>query len=151
MRLVDCLSQQQKGGRDAEGVHTSSMIGGATVFRRRDELGENSRKLKLLVHNRLLETLDVSKLDALEPAMVSGKVTAAINETLDEEKRLLTDIDRGRLVNEIRNELLGLGPLEQLLHDDQITDILVNGPSQVYVEKLGKLHRTDVAFQDNHH
>src|SRR5713226_3671919 len=151
MRLVDRLSQQQKGARDAEGVHTSSMIGGATVFRRRDELGENSRKLKLLVHNRLLETLDVSKLDALEPAMVSAKVTAAINETLDGEGRLLTDIDRARLVSEIKNELLGLGPLEPLLHDDNVTDILVNGHNQVYVEKFGKLHATDVAFQDDQH
>jgi pilus assembly protein CpaF len=137
---------EQAGGAEP----TGSMIGG-TAPRQRDDLADGARRLKARVHSRLLETLDVSKLDALEPAMVSGKVTAAINETLDEEKRLLTDIDRGRLVNEIRNELLGLGPLEQLLHDDQITDILVNGPSQVYVEKLGKLHRTDVAFHDNHH
>jgi len=151
MRLVDRLSLQQKGARDAEGVLSPSMIGGATVFRRRDELGENTRKLKLLVHNRLLETLDVSKLDALEPAMVSAKVTAAINETLDGEGRLLTDIDRARLVGEIKNELLGLGPLEPLLHDDNVTDILVNGHGQVYVEKFGKLHPTGVTFQDNQH
>jgi pilus assembly protein CpaF len=150
MRLVDRLSQQQKGLSPAEGAVSGSMIGG-TVFRRRDELGENSRKLKLLVHNRLLETLDVSKLDALEPAMVSAKVTAAINETLDGEGRLLTDIDRARLVTEIKNELLGLGPLEPLLHDDDVTDILVNGHAQVYVEKFGKLHPTGVTFQDDQH
>ena len=150
MRLVDRLSQQQKGALDAEAAIPGSMTGG-TVFRRRDDLSENSRKLKLSVHNRLLETLDVSKLDALEPAMVSSKVTAAINETLDGEGRLLTDIDRARLVNEIKNELLGLGPLEPLLHDDSVTDILVNGHSKVYVERFGRLHPTDVTFQDDQH
>jgi pilus assembly protein CpaF len=150
MRLVDRLSQQQKGAHAAEGVIPAS-LGGGTVFRRRDELGENSRKLKLLVHNRLLETLDVSKLDALEPSMVSAKVTAAINETLDSEGRLLTDIDRARLVSEIKDELLGLGPLEPLLHDDDVTDILVNGHAQVYVEKFGKLHPTGVTFEDDQH
>ena len=64
---------------------------------------------------------------------------------------MLTDIDRARLISEIKNELLGLGPLEPLLHDDDITDILVNGHSQVYVEKFGKLHLTDVTFQDDQH
>ena len=76
--------------------------------------------------------------------MVSSKVTAAINDILNEEGRLLTDADRARLVEEIKNELLGLGPLEPLLRDDEITDILVNGHDQVYVEKRGKLHPTDV-------
>ncbi len=150
MRLVDRLSQQQKGARDGDAAVTGSMVGG-TVFRRRDELAENSRKLKLLVHNRLLETLDVSKLDTLEPSMVSAKVTAAINETLDGEGRLLTDIDRARLVNEIKDELLGLGPLEPLLHDDSVSDILVNGYGQVYVERQGKLQMTGVTFQDDQH
>src|SRR6202030_1274921 len=67
------------------------------------------------------------------------------------EGRLLTDADRARLIEEIKNELLGLGPLEPLLWDDEITDILVNGPSQVYVERGGKLYLTDVSFQDDQH
>jgi len=149
MRLVDRLSQNS-GAVAAPEAPAGSLIGGTTV-RKRDDIAEGSRRLKIRVHNRLLETLDVSKLDALEPAMVSGKVTSAINETLDDEGRLLTDIDRARLISEIKNELLGLGPLEPLLHDDDITDILVNGHSQVYVEKFGKLHRTDVTFQDDQH
>ncbi len=122
-----------------------------SLARKRDEVAEGTRKLKMLVHNRLLECLDVSKLDALEPAMVSTKVTAAINETLDREGRLLTDFDRARLVNEIKDELLGLGPLEPLLNDDAVTDILVNGHGQVYVEKGGKLFMTSVCFQDDQH
>jgi pilus assembly protein CpaF len=148
MRLVDRLSKNN--GTAPTPDAPASLIGGAPV-RKRDDIAEGSRRLKIRVHNRLLETLDVSKLDALEPAMVSGKVTSAINETLDDEGRLLTEVDRARLISEIKNELLGLGPLEPLLHDDDITDILVNGHSQVYVEKFGKLHRTDVTFQDDLH
>jgi len=149
MKLVDRLSQNSSTAA-TPATPGGSMIGG-TPARKRDDIAEGSRRLKIRVHNRLLETLDVSKLDALEPAMVSGKVTSAINETLNEEGRLLTDIDRARLISEIKNELLGLGPLEPLLHDDDITDIMVNGHSQVYVEKFGKLHRTDVTFQDDQH
>ncbi len=149
MRLVDRLSQNAPGAGRPE-APAGSMLGGVPA-KRRDDLADGSRRLKMRVHGRLLESLDVSKLDALEPAMVSAKVTAAINDTLDEEGRLLTDLDRARLVNEIKNELLGLGPLEPLLHDDDITDILVNGHAQVYVEKFGKLHTADVSFQDDQH
>ena len=118
---------------------------------RKDPQAEGFQQLKLAVHNRLFETLDVSRLESLEQNMASTKVTQAITEILNEEGRLLTDADRARLVEEIKNELLGLGPLEPLLWDDEITDILVNGPSQVYVEKRGKLHSTDVTFQDDQH
>jgi pilus assembly protein CpaF len=103
------------------------------------------------VHNRLFETLDVSRLESLEQNMASTKVTQAITEILNEEGRLLTDTDRARLVEEIKNELLGLGPLEPLLWDDDVSDILVNGPNQVYVERQGKLYLTDVRFNDAQH
>jgi pilus assembly protein CpaF len=149
MRLVDRLAQKNDIEKTEEAP--SSMLGGGMAPRRRTDPNDSARHLKLRVHNRLLETVDVSKLDALEPAMVSAKVTQAINETLDEEGRLLTDVDRRRLIAEIKNELLGLGPLEPLLHDDDITDILVNGHSQVYVEKFGKLHEANVSFQDDSH
>ena len=86
-----------------------------------------------------------------EPALAASKVTEAISAILDDEGRLLTDTDKAHLIEEIKNELLGLGPLEPLLWDDEITDILVNGHSQVYVEKRGKLHATEVKFQDDQH
>ncbi|HUY18103.1 MAG TPA: CpaF family protein [Candidatus Binataceae bacterium] len=145
MRLAERISQNTP-NRD----RASSLIGG-TPWRAHDDLTDSSHDLKIKVHNRLFESLDVAKLESLEPAMVESKVTTAINETLDAQGRLLTDVDRARLVEEIKNELLGLGPLEPLLHDDEITDILVNGPNQVYVEKRGKLHGTDITFHDNQH
>jgi pilus assembly protein CpaF len=64
---------------------------------------------------------------------------------------LLTEADRARLVEEIKNEMLGLGPLEPLLWDDEISDILINGHNQVYIEKHGKLLKTDITFQDDQH
>ena len=151
MGLTDRLSNSTKGGRSADTASASGSLIGATVRRRKDAIADSSRRLKVKVHNKLFETIDVSKLETLEPAMVSSKVTAAINDILNEDGRLLTDADRGRLVEELKNELLGLGPLEPLLRDDEITDILVNGHDQVYVEKRGKLHATDVVFQDDAH
>ena len=150
MRLADRLAQGVAGKAGEAGSAGGSLIG-ATLRRRKDAIAESSRRLKVKIHNKLFESIDLSKLEALEPQMVAGKVTAAINEILNEEGRLLTEGDRARLVDEIKNELLGLGPLEPLLRDDDITDILVNGHGQVYIEKQGKLHTTEVAFQDDQH
>jgi pilus assembly protein CpaF len=123
----------------------------ASPRHQRDPMADGFQQLKLAVHNRLFETLDVSRLESLEQNMASTKVTQAITEILNEEGRLLTDTDRARLVEEIKNELLGLGPLEPLLWDDDVSDILVNGPNQVYVERQGKLYLTDVRFNDAQH
>jgi pilus assembly protein CpaF len=151
MGLINRLSKATNGAHPLEAVTGSGSLIGATVRRRRDAIADSSRRLKVKVHNKLFETIDVSKLETLEPAMVSVKVTAAINDILNEEDRLLTDIDRSRLIEELKNELLGLGPLEPLLRDDEVNDILVNGHDQVYVEKHGKLYATDVVFQDDQH
>ncbi|MDO8432400.1 MAG: CpaF family protein [Candidatus Binatus sp.] len=150
MGLSDRLNISKTGVAPDTGSASGSLIG-VTVRRRKDALADSSRRLKVKIHNKLFETIDVSKLEALEPAMVSAKVSAAINDILTENGTLLTDADRGRLVEELKNELLGLGPLEPLLQDDDITDILINGHNQVYVEKRGKLSRSDISFQDDQH
>ncbi|MGD0288210.1 MAG: CpaF family protein [Candidatus Binataceae bacterium] len=148
MKLVERISSQtaQTGQTPAR---TSLMSG--SPRRQRDTMADGFQQLKLAVHNRLFETLDVSRLESLEQNMASTKVTQAITEILNEEGRLLTDADRVRLIEEIKNELLGLGPLEPLLWDDDVSDILVNGPNQVYVERQGKLYLTDVRFNDDQH
>jgi pilus assembly protein CpaF len=117
----------------------------------RDTLAESFRELRQIVQKRLLETIDVSKLDALDSAVASEKVTTAISALLDEQRRALTESDRARLIDEIKNELLGVGPLEPLLRDERVTDILVNGSRHVYIEREGKLYRTTVTFQDDRH
>ncbi len=146
MKLSERISKISK---VAAGEHPGSLI--AAPRHRREEGADAARELKIKVHNRLFETLDISRLEALEPALITAKVVAAIQETLDEEGRLLTEADRARLIDEIKDELLGLGPLEPLLRDDEVTDILVNGHSQVYIERRGKLHHTEISFHDDQH
>ena len=147
MRLTDRISQANYHAP----VEQPGAFLGSGVWRPRDEAVESTRDLKIKVHNRLFETMDVSRMEMLDPALISAKVTVAIGETLDEEGRLLTDGDRSRLVEEVKNELLGLGPLEPLLRDDDVTDIMVNGCDHVYVEKQGKLHETGIHFNNDQH
>jgi pilus assembly protein CpaF len=149
MKLVERISSQTPVVQGPQ--RASTLIGNGPAKRQRDVLADGFQQLKLAVHNRLFETLDVSRLESLEANMASSKVTQAITEILNEEGRLLTETDRARLVEEIKNELLGLGPLEPLLWDEDVNDILVNGPNQVYVERQGKLYLTDVRFNDDQH
>jgi pilus assembly protein CpaF len=146
MKLTERISKVTKYGAEE---HASSLM--VAPVHRKEESADASRELKVRVHNRLFETLDISRLETVEPGLVTAKVVEAIQETLDEAGRLLTEADRARLIVEIKDELLGLGPLEPILRDDEVTDILVNGHAQVYVEKRGKLHRTDVRFHDDQH
>ncbi|HLH77514.1 MAG TPA: CpaF family protein [Candidatus Binataceae bacterium] len=108
-------------------------------------------ELKARIHNRLLEALDLSRLEETDPATVSAQVATTIRGLLAEEGRLVTEADTARLEEEIRNEILGLGPLEPLLQDHSISDILINGSKQVYVERGGKLQLTAVSFHDDQH
>jgi pilus assembly protein CpaF len=148
MRLTDRISLANRHGPAEQ---PGAFIGGSGVFRHKDDTVDATRSLKIKVHNRLFESLDVSHMEGMDPALIQAKVVTAIGETLDEEGRLLTDSDRVRLVDEVKDELLGLGPLEPLLRDEDVTDIVVNGHDQVYVEKHGKLHRTDIHFHDDQH
>src|ERR1700739_205651 len=143
MKLVERISQKE--GTTPQ-QQQRSMIGGQSAKRERSAMADGFQQLKLAVHNRLFETLDVGRLESLEANMASSKVIQAITEILNEEGRLLTEADRTRLVEEIKNELLGLGPLEPLLWDDDVSDILVNGPNQVYVERQGNLYLTRARF-----
>ena len=108
-------------------------------------------ELKFRVHNQLFEVLDLSKLSDVSREQAVRDVASATKKILEAEKALLSLEDRGRLIEEIQNEVFGLGPLEPLLHDPTVTDILVNGHSTVYVERGGKLHKTPIRFRDDAH
>jgi pilus assembly protein CpaF len=109
------------------------------------------QELKQRVHRTLVNRLDLAKLEAIEPALRQGTVRQKIEEILNLERTPLSGVDRERLQNEVLNELFGLGPLEPLLADRTISDILVNGHRHVYIERFGKLERADATFRDDNH
>ena len=107
--------------------------------------------LRSRLHAKLLNDMDLETVDKLEDRVKRERVSEHIREILDREKTPLTLGERDQLVREIIDELFGLGPLEPFLDDPTISDILVNGARNVYIERRGLLHRTDVEFNDNAH
>jgi pilus assembly protein CpaF len=107
--------------------------------------------LKSRIHRRLLERLNLSSLDAVDRGEAERVIAEVTQELLTWEKFPLNRDEREGLVEQILDEIFGLGPLEPLMQDPDITDILVNSHDQVYVEKGGILYPTDVRFQDDRH
>ena len=108
-------------------------------------------ELKSRVHNALFERLDLSKVGKVSQDQVTEDVVQATRMVLDEEKVLLSLEDRERLIREIQHEVFGLGPLEPLLQDPSVNDVLVNGHDDVWVERRGKLEKTVARFKDDAH
>ncbi len=111
----------------------------------------NYLDIKKRVHQTLLDRVDLAGLQRLESDQLHDELKALIEQLLSEEDVALTEQDRRLLVRDIRWEMLGLGPLEPLLADPTISDILVNTHRQVYVERRGRLELTDVSFNDEQH
>jgi pilus assembly protein CpaF len=107
--------------------------------------------LKSRVHNRLFELLDLSRLGKVSEERVMEDVAVATRRILEERKVLLSLEERERIVREIQDEVFGLGPLEPLLADPSVCDILVNGHKDVYVERHGKIEKTVARFKDDSH
>jgi len=99
----------------------------------------------------LLERIDVTKANALPRDELAEQVEEIVAEILGEERMQLNRLEQRNLITTLLNDMLGLGPLESLLADESVTDIMVNGPDQVYVERGGRLEITDVNFRDNQH
>jgi pilus assembly protein CpaF len=108
-------------------------------------------EVKRRIHHRLLERLDLSQLEDLDETVRATEIRQALGLLLEEEKEPLNMRERARLAREMEFEILGLGPLEPLLMDPSISDILVNRYNQVYIERKGRLEVADVRFQDNAH
>ncbi len=112
--------------------------------------------LKMLVHKRLVEVLDLKKLDRElannvdRDLVLRQRAEAAISRVVDDEGAAITDrSDRQRIVKEVLDEALGLGPLEDLLADERVTEVMVNGRDNVFVEMNGKLTKTALTFTDD--
>jgi len=116
-----------------------------------DESGSVLQEIKVRVHRQLLERLNLSNIDALERAQVVEEIRKVVHDLLAREAAPLNLDEREDLVEQILDEIFGLGPIEPLLQDPSISDILVNTSQQVYIEKQGRLEKSDVRFKDDRH
>lgn len=108
-------------------------------------------ELKVMLHGRLLDMINLSAIDRMPEDILKSEVSEIICTLLNQEKKVLNNDDRNQLIADIQDELLGLGPIEPLLKDHTVTDILVNGCKQVFVERRGLLQKTQVRFKDDRH
>src|ERR1700690_1344672 len=108
-------------------------------------------ELKRLIHGKLVDKLDLSRVSDLEGETLRREIRLVVERLCDTENPLLNRMERERLVEEVLDETFGFGPLEVLLKDPTISDILINGPHKIYVERRGKMEKTDVKFRDNDH
>ncbi len=115
--------------------------------KRKERLGE----IKLELHKRLLDNLNLGALEQAAESDLRAEIVSISGEALDEMGVVLNREERATLNQELFDEVTGLGPLEPLLKDDTVNDILVNGPQQVFVERAGKLELTDTHFKDERH
>ena len=107
--------------------------------------------LKVSIHRALLDKINLNALDQLSRSQIELEMKDLVHEILEDRKAMLNARERQALVGEVLDELLGLGPLEPLLKDETITDILVNGPETVFVERNGLLDKVETRFQDDKH
>jgi len=117
-----------------------------------DGTGQHSfQEMKARLHRTLINRMDLTKLSSLTPDQVHAEVSRLAESVLAQEAMPLSVSERERLVNDVQHELFGLGPLEPLLKDPTISDILVNAHSTIYIERRGKLEVTNVRFKDDEH
>jgi pilus assembly protein CpaF len=107
--------------------------------------------LKVRLHQRLLDAVNLAALDKMSQEEAEAEIGQLVRELLQEEKAPLNAAERSQLASEIVHEVLGLGPLEPLMKDETVSDILVNTHKLVFVERYGKLQRVDVRFKDDRH
>src|SRR4051812_42656115 len=109
------------------------------------------QELKFTLHRKLLDRVNLEALSSLAGERVRNEIRSALAKLVEEEKTPLSMIEKDRIIGEVLDEVFGLGPLEPLLADPTISDILVTTPRLVYIERAGKLYKTPVQFKDNAH
>ena len=117
--------------------------------------GENRQQqfeeVKSRIHGKLVDKLDLSRVGDLKGDVLRREIRVVVEHLCDAEDTLLNRQERERIVDEVIDEVLGLGPLELILKDTTISDILINGPHNIYVEKGGRMQKSDVKFRDGKH
>lgn len=119
--------------------------------RPKSSLKPEYQELKFTLHRKLLDKINLEALATIDNQRVRGEVRQALISLIDSEPTLLSALEKQQICDEVLDEVFGLGPLEPLLQDPTISDILVNGSKQVYVERKGLLEMTTVTFRDDQH
>ncbi len=117
----------------------------------RESYSREHQELKFTLHRKMLNRVNLEALSALPEQRMREEVRLAVSRLVEEEESPLSLVEKEQVINEVLDEVFGLGPLEPLLQDPTISDILVTGPKLVYIERAGKLYRTPVEFKDNAH
>ncbi|MGB7324134.1 MAG: CpaF family protein [Rubripirellula sp.] len=107
--------------------------------------------IKRRIHGKLVDKLDLSRVGDLKGDTLKREIRMVVEHLCDAEDTLLNRQERERIVDEVIDEVLGLGPLELILKDPLVSDILINGPKNIYVEKAGQMQKSEVEFRDNKH
>jgi pilus assembly protein CpaF len=143
----------KRSGEPAEPVpfQGPAVLGGLTLDPEQSDAHKRSLDLKVSIHRALLDKINLSALEKLPREKIRSEIADIISELLAERQEALNRTEREALVEDVLDELLGLGPLEPLLQDDSVTDILVNGPKTVFIERNGLLERVQTEFQDERH
>jgi pilus assembly protein CpaF len=146
------MSRLQRGLNGSGGAtnHGASRTG-ATPGNNADRNGKSFDELKRIIHGKLVDKLDLSRVSDLAGDTLRREIRLVVERLCDTENPLLNRMERERLIDEVLDETFGFGPLEALLKDPTISDILINGPHKIFVERRGKLEKTDVKFRDNEH
>jgi pilus assembly protein CpaF len=153
MSLLKRIEQGQGEQTQEEGSETSRLM--SLQSRRVAPPGVSSQRdtysdLKTRVQNRLLAELDPS-IDISQVGVVRGTIRDLFEQILTEENIVLSRQEKHRLFEQIAAEILGFGPLQSLLEDEDITEIMVNGAKNIYIERAGKIHRVPVSFESDEH
>jgi pilus assembly protein CpaF len=147
------MSRLQRGLSNLNGGGTGgvSRLGSISQAGGGDRGGKSFEELKRIIHAKLVDKLDLSRVSDLAGETLRREIRLVVERLCDTENPLLNRMERERLIDEVLDETFGFGPLEVLLKDPTISDILINGPHKIYVERRGKLEKTDVKFRDNDH
>ena len=109
------------------------------------------QELKFTLHRKLLDRVDLEVISSLPSDEIRAQIRGMLAELVEDEEAPLSLPEKERVISEVLDEVFGLGPLETLLQDQTISDILVTGAHLIYVERNGRLHRTGVRFKDDRH
>jgi len=137
--------RERLSGAEEERQHQQSPQAGAAPAQ------QAYQELKKTMHQMILDRIDLERLKRLTSEQFKHELALLVQRIIEEERIVLNQQERHHLVLDIQNEMLGFGPLEPLLNDPTVSDILVNTASRVYVERRGKLELTDITFHDNAH